>query len=279
MWLAPTKAAAYPSLQAFEALPDCYWYRLTYDASLLRWEHAPPPAPADGAGSLQAPQPPAQLLPADHPLLMVDLFSGLGTVSVAARAAGFTPVCGVECDSAAASSYTANVPEAGGPAWTLAQFLEALEAGEEGLPGASGRDGRLLTLRTAQRHQPQLSAAAALPSHLAEPWTVAYLHASPPCSALSSRNRLRSVERMQRELTPLLDQVGAGAAGCQCCLIASPTLAAHLAAPPACCLTGCCRWGALWSCCAPPTSPSRRCRRWGEQAPADAAAGSHARHR
>ena len=45
------------------------------------------------------------------------------------------------------------------------------------------------------------------PAGSAEPGSIAYLHASPPCQALSPRNRFRSFGRLKAELAPLLEQV------------------------------------------------------------------------
>ncbi|EFN54477.1 hypothetical protein CHLNCDRAFT_135136 [Chlorella variabilis] len=158
-------------IEAFEARKDCYWYRYSYDSSMLRWEFVPPPSECGGGGG--GGWSPATL-PADQPLRMVELFAGLGTVSDAAACAGFQPVCGLEVDAAASSSYCANVPVAGGEEMSVEQFLHALARGEEGMP---------------------------------EPGSIAYLHASPPCQALSPRNRFRSFGRLKAELAPLLEQV------------------------------------------------------------------------
>jgi site-specific DNA-cytosine methylase len=56
-------------------------------------------------------------------------------VSHAAQAAGFQPVCGVEMDAVAASSFCANLPAAGGNEMPLQEFLAALRQGEAGMPG------------------------------------------------------------------------------------------------------------------------------------------------
>jgi hypothetical protein len=56
-------------------------------------------------------------------------------VSHAAQASGFKPVCGVEMDAIAASSFCANLPAAGGNEMPLQDFLVALRQREAGMPG------------------------------------------------------------------------------------------------------------------------------------------------
>jgi site-specific DNA-cytosine methylase len=114
------------------------------------------------------------------------------------------PVLGVEQDPVAASSFCANVPGAGSDDAPLEQFLAALRAGQEGWLGRAdslqARDGRrMASLPTNPR---------CLHPRLAEPGSVAYLHASPPCRSLSQRNRKRCYERYRQEMVVLLDQVG-----------------------------------------------------------------------
>ena len=54
-------------------------------------------------------------------------------------------------------------------------------------------------------------------STTAEPGAIAYLHASPPCQALSPRNRFRSYPRLQRELVPMLEQASSDGRALMCC--------------------------------------------------------------
>eukprot|EP00887_Chlorella_sp_A99_P001743 scaffold19.g1743.t1 len=84
-----------------------------------------------------------------------------------------TVLAGVECDPQASSSFCANLPLVATPTCSLAQFLADLQAARSGLP----RRGE-----------------------------VTHLHASPPCQALSSRNRQRCLRRFKEELVPALDE-------------------------------------------------------------------------